>query len=138
MVTLNLLREIIIFLLIGGTSAVLYTLLGAGFTLLGAHPGLAILLTLVVLMPPTYWAQRQLTFRSDRRHRAAFPRYVGTQCIGNGIGLLGAALWPSEIARQPLIGFAVIAVVVAMTNYLCLKFWAFRETVNGRDTERAI
>ena len=118
-------REMAIFVAVGGTSALLYALLGAAFTIAGVRPSIAIIITLSLLMPPTYLAQRYLTFRSDRAHRVAFPRYVGTQLVGNGIGIICAEAFPILIASKPFLAFVVIAAVVAATNYLCLKFWAF-------------
>ena len=117
----------IIFITVGGTSAFLYVLLGGAFTMAGLRPSLAMIVTLVVLVPPTYLAQRRFTFRSGRRHQAAFPRYIGTQAIGNSIGIIGAESFPRFIASTPFLGFAVSAVTVAAINYFCLKFWAFRK-----------
>lgn len=120
-------RELCLFLLVGGSSAVAYTALNILFTVtFGLRPSLAIVATLAVLIPPTYLAQRRFTFRSARHHLSAFPRYVGTQLIGNGLALLAAELFPGAIHSQPLLAFSIIAVVVALTNYGCLKFWAFR------------
>lgn len=121
------LREVAVFLAIGGTGALLYTALNVAFTTWGGlRPSLAILLTLALLIPPTYLAQRRFTFRSDRNHAAAFPRYLGTQLIGNGLGLIAAEAFPAAIRSHPLLAFALLALVVATTNYACLKFWAFR------------
>jgi len=121
------LRELLMFLLVGGTGALIYVVLNVVFVAgAGMRPSLAILLTLAILIPPTYLAQRRLTFQSERPHSDAFPRYIGTQVIGNGIGLLGAELFPDTLRAYPLLAFGVTAVVVASTNYACLKFWAFR------------
>ena len=62
------------------------------------RPGLAIVLTLPLLMPPTYLAQRSLAFHSSRPHRAVFPRYVATQTIGNLVGIFGAELGSSLVS----------------------------------------
>jgi putative flippase GtrA len=121
------LREIVLFLVIGGMSALIYMALNVALTTLGGlRPSLAILVTLALLIPPTYLAQRRVAFRSNRNHVAAFPRYIGTQLVGNSVALLGAELFPSAIRGHPLPAFAVIAVVVAGTSYGCLKFWTFR------------
>ncbi len=122
------LREIILFLIIGGTSAFLYTGLNVLFTQAGLRPSLSILVTLLILVPPTYLAQRRFTFRSDRTHVSAFPRYVGAQLAGNALALIAAELFPSAIRANPLAAFLLIAVLVAMTNYGVLKFWAFRQS----------
>ncbi len=120
------LREIVLFLVVGGTSAMLYLALNVGFTWAGLRPSLSILCTLGLLIPPTYLAQRRFTFRSDRSHGAAFPRYMGAQLAGNGLALVGAELVPSLIRTYPLASFTFITVMVAVVNYGILKFWAFR------------
>jgi len=118
--------EIAWFLVIGGLSAVLYIVISAELTILGLRPSIALLLTLVLLVPPTYLAQRRLTFQSDLEHAIAFPRYVTTQLTGNGVGLLGAAIFPGAILRQPFLAFTIVAIGVATLNYGVLKLWAFR------------
>ena len=119
-------RELVAFLLIGGTSALLYTGLNVLFTKAGLRPSLSIVLTLAILMPPTYYAQHRLTFRSGRDHRSAFPRYVGAQLFGNVLALVAAEVFASPIRAHPLVSFLLIAAMVAGINYAILKFWAFR------------
>ena len=120
-------RELAFFLAIGGFSALCYAALNVMFTgVVGLRPSLSILLTLTILMPPTYAAQRWLTFRSTRGHAAAFPRYVATQMVGNGFGLAMAELCRETIIRHPTLAFLAVAIVVAITNYGFLKYWTFR------------
>ena len=124
------LREAVMFLAVGGTSTLAYLGLTVALTTLaGLRPSLAILVTLAILMPPTYLAQRRFTFQSQQGHFGAFLRYVGVQLIGNGIGLLGAELFSEEIRGAPWVAFTIIAGVVALVNYGCLKFWAFRQVL---------
>ena len=120
------LRELASFLVIGGTSALLYTGLNVLFTTAGVRPSLSIVITLAILMPPTYYAQHRLTFRSDRDHRSAFPRYVGAQLFGNLLALVAAELFAASIRAYPLVSFVIIAAMGAAINYAILKFWAFR------------
>lgn len=120
------LLELISFLFVGGTSALLYTALNVLFTKAGIRPSLSIVITLALLMPPTYYAQHRLTFRSGRNHRSAFPRYVGAQLFGNVLALLAAEIFAGVIRAYPLISFLTIAAMVAVINYAILKFWAFR------------
>ncbi|MBV8912546.1 MAG: GtrA family protein [Acetobacteraceae bacterium] len=119
-------REIVSFLLVGGTSALLYTGLNVLFTKAGVRPSLSIVITLVLLMPPTYYAQHRLTFQSVRNHRSAFPRYVGAQLFGNVIAMIAAEVFAAPIRAYPLVSFVIIAAMVAAINYGILKFWAFR------------
>ena len=126
MIATGQMREILVFLLVGGTSAMIYTGLNVLFTQSGLRPSVAILLTLAILVPPTYLAQRRFTFRSERGHGWAFPRYAGTQLLGNALALIAAEIFPTPIRAHPLVAFILIAIMVAVTNYGMLKFWAFR------------
>ncbi len=121
------LREIVSFLAVGGTSAAIYVILCVFFTrVCGFRPSLAIIATLGILTPPTYLSQRNLTFRSDRNHAGAFPRYLATQAAGNALAVVGSELIPALIRSQPWLAFSVVAIGVGMTNYLLLKLWTFR------------
>lgn len=119
--------EIQSFLIVGGLAALAYAALNTAFvTWGGLRPSLAILAALGLLIPPTYLAQHRLTFQSGRKHSAAFPRYVGTQLVGNALAFSMAALFAGKILDKPFLAFSTIAVGVAATNYVFLKFWAFR------------
>lgn len=120
------LRELLAFVIVGSISALLYVALNVVFAIgFGMRPGLAIMLTLALLMPPTYLAQRGLAFRSRRPHRAAFPRYVATQAIGNLVGIAIAELGAPLVSAFPWAAFTAVAVVIAGTNYFLLKLWTF-------------
>ena len=121
-------RELAIFLVVGGTSALAYTALGVLFTSgIGLRPSLAVLLSLALVLPPTYLAQKRLTFRSNRAHGSALFRYASTQAISNGVAVLGAELFADAIRAQPWLAFITIAVLVACLNYTLLKTWAFAD-----------
>lgn len=122
------LRELFLFLIIGGTGAIAYTALNYTFTKSGIRPSLSIGLTLVILIPPVYYLQHRLTFRSGRNHLSAFPRYVGAQLFGNVIAIAIAEAVPEPIEANPLPAFILIAMIVAALNYGILKFWAFSHT----------
>jgi putative flippase GtrA len=122
------LREIVLFLAVGVTSAAIYVILCVFFTrVCGFRPSVAIIATLTVLIPPTYLSQRNLTFRSERNHAGAFPRYLATQVAGNALAVLGSELVPAMIRSQPWLAFSVVAIGVAATNYTLLKRWTFRQ-----------
>ena len=122
------LRELVLFLAIGGTGAIAYTALNVFFTRAGIRPSLSIAITLVLLVPPVYVLQHRLTFRSGRNHLSAFPRYVGTQLFGNVIAMLVAEAVPEPIKAHPISAFVLMAAIVAAINYGILKFWAFRHS----------
>ncbi len=121
-------RELFLFGLIGGAGAVVYTGLNVAFTQAGIRPSVSIAMTLVLLMPPVYYLQHRMTFRSGRRHRSAFPRYVGAQLFGNVLAMIAAEIFPGPIKAYPVPSWIVIAVAVAAINYAILKFWAFRHS----------
>ena len=118
-------RELVLFLIIGGAGAIAYTALNYMFTRAGIRPSLSIALTLVVLIPPVYYLQHRLTFRSGRNHLSAFPRYAGAQLFGNIIAMAIAEAVPEPIRANPLRAFILISMIVAAINYSILKFWAF-------------
>lgn len=122
------LRELLLFLAIGGTGALLYTALNVMFTKAGVRPSVSIAITLALLIPPIYYGQHRLTFRSGRNHLSAFPRYVGAQLFGNAIAIVIAEIVPGPIKANPFTAFILIAAIVAALNYGILKFWAFRHT----------
>lgn len=122
------LRELILFLLIGGTGSVCYIALNYGFTTSGIRPSLSIAITLLLLVPPCYYLQHRLTFRSGRNHLSAFPRYAGAQMFGNIAAIGVAELFPAQIKAHPITAYVLIAAIVAALNYGILKFWAFRHS----------
>ena len=122
------LREIVLFLIVGGTGAVLYTALNVVFTKAGVRPSLSIAITVALLIPPVYYCQHRLTFRSGRNHWSAFPRYVGAQLFGNVVAMIAAELFPAPIKAYPVSSFILISIIVAALNYGILKFWAFRHS----------
>ncbi len=122
------LRELLMFLIIGGTGAVAYTALNVLFTKSGISPSLSIAITIALLIPPVYVLQHRFTFRSGRNHLSAFPRYVGTQLFGNLIAIAVALAVPEPIKANPITAFILISAVVAAINYGILKFWAFRHS----------
>jgi putative flippase GtrA len=120
-------RELVLFLAVGGSSAIIYVVLGVFFSTIGGmRPSFAIIATLLLLIPPSYLAQRSFTFRSSRCHTSAFPRYIGTQALGNTLALIGSELFPESIRTQPWLAFLIVAVGVAATNFFLLKLWTFR------------
>ena len=120
------LRELILFLLIGGTGAVAYTALNVLLTKSGVPPAFSVLITIALLIPPVYFLQHRFTFQSGRNHLSAFPRYAGTQLLGNLIAIAIAAAVPQPIKDNPITAYVLLSAIVAAINYGILKFWAFR------------
>ena len=122
------LRELFLFLLIGGSGAVAYTALNVFWTKSGIPPALSVVITICLLIPPVYFLQHRFTFQSGRNHLSAFPRYAGTQLLGNLIAIAIAATIPQPIKANPVTAYVLLSAIVAAINYGILKFWAFRHT----------
>jgi putative flippase GtrA len=119
-------RELAVFLAVGGAAAALYAGLGAAFTgWFGVRPSLSVILSVSIVLPLAYLAQRHVTFRSSRSHSTAFSRYVMTQAISNVVAIVGAELFEAEVRAYPFPAFLGIAVLVAVVNYFLLKIWVF-------------
>jgi putative flippase GtrA len=113
------------YLLVGGTSALAYILIAMALTRLGLSAGTASVGSYLLVIPPAYLGQRILTFRASQWHGVAFPKYLTLQVAGTIAGYflsnrLAELGWPGWAV------FAAVAVMVASTNFLVLKYWAFR------------
>ena len=113
------------FLLIGGTAALAYSVIAGVLVNTGLRPWVASSLAYACCVPFAYLGQKRITFKSDAKHGIALPRYIAAQLAGF---VLAGAL--SEIVLSlgqvnSYFGYAIVAVTVASTNYLLLKLWAF-------------
>jgi putative flippase GtrA len=119
-------RQIVVYCAVGSAGALGYVLLAALLTSATLVPAwIASTVAYAALIPAIYMGQRRLTFQSNASHSVAFARYVCVQ----GIGLITSAtlsqLMVAQFSRPPLLAFSVTAVIVAITNFLLLKLWAF-------------
>lgn len=111
---------------IGGAGAVGYAVLSTVLTShFGFRPSAASLTGYAAMIPPIYVAQKMLTFRSTARHAAAFPKYVAVQAIGSVIALTLSELLIAGFGFPPLVSFGAVALVIASTNFVMLRWWAF-------------
>jgi len=72
-----------------------------------------------------YLLQRSLTFRSQRAHRQAGPRYLVVQAVALGLNSLLLGLLVTRMGLHFVIGQGAALVVTTAWNYLCQKFWVF-------------
>lgn len=91
------------------------------------EPAIASLTAHIACVPPTYWCQRTLAFRSDAPHARAFWRYVALQAplvaMSTGMSwlLIGKWRWPEIPA------FVVIGLMIAAASFVMQRFWAFAQ-----------
>lgn len=121
----NCLRLTLCFLGVGGAAAVAYAALAALMTRAGVAPWIASAFCYAVLIPVVYWTQRRVTFRSNRPHSEAFPRYVATQALGLNLAVFLPLLAPKFASGQPLVFFAAVVAGISGLNFILLKFWTF-------------
>jgi putative flippase GtrA len=92
---------LILFIAVGGTAALAFILICTLLSdVFGARPAVASLIGYGVAIPPVYWAQKAITFRSRAFHRVAFPKYLTVQVIGNVLAVtLGGSVKAIRLFR---------------------------------------
>jgi putative flippase GtrA len=119
------------FTAVGLSSALLYVLLVSALLWFGSGPLVLIhCIAYALSIPYSYLAQRGFTFRSDRLHTIAFPRFLLTNALSfvlsTGIIALSAAL---DIPTATAVAAAVV--VAPSINYLCMNGWVFPERTSA-------
>lgn len=127
------LRTLLSFVSVGGSSAVAYIVASTILTRSGVAPWIASTLCYVVLIPAAYLGQRLFTFQATISHRSSFPRYVAVQFIGLALAAFLPRVFANVAKANPLAIFVAIALFIAVTNFVLLRWWAFRtDTGNSR------
>ena len=114
-------REIALFLLVGGTAALLYILIATLLeTLVGLTRPWASAVAYGLMVPPAYAAQKRFTFRSSASHSRAFPSYLLTQFVALGV----ASVVSSQLGRlPPPLAYGIAGICAAIVSFVLLKFW---------------
>jgi len=74
-----------------------------------------------------YWLNRNVTFRSIRRHAEALPRFMAL--AGAGIALNALAVWIlTATGLHYLLAQVVATAVILFFNFLVSRTWIFRKT----------
>lgn len=74
-----------------------------------------------------YLLQRSLTFRSQRGHLQAGPRYLVVQGVALGLNSFLLGLLVTRLGWHFFLGQGVALVVTTTWNYLCQKLWVFEQ-----------
>jgi putative flippase GtrA len=115
-----------LFIAVGGTATVAYILICTFFTdILGLRAVVASLMGYGIAVPPAYWAQKAITFRSRAFHRVAFPKYLTVQLVGSVVAAVLGEILVGRIGFPSLICFSIVALVVGLANFFTLKYWTF-------------
>jgi len=117
-------REKISFLLVGASASGCYILIALALSWAGLTPAVASGMAYLLCIPLAYISQRQITFRSSRRHNVALFRYVATQ----GLGLIIATatvLFASAAGIPSILAFAAADVLASVQTYVLQKHWVY-------------
>lgn len=113
------------FVITGGSAAALFFVLSFTFVRAGLPPFAGTLLAYAITLAASYTAQQAWTFRGERRHAEALPRYLAAQ-VGCALlsGLL-ARLLVNQAGLPPLPMAAVTTVTSAAASYALSRYWVF-------------
>ncbi|GLQ49270.1 hypothetical protein GCM10010872_07190 [Dyella flava] len=110
-------RRVFFFLVAGGTGFALYLVIS--YTLhYFFHVGEVISVVAGTLLPilPTFWMQRELTFRSNESHSRSFPRYFALQVCNAGFIAMLTALG-KFVGLPAVIVFPLCGLIGAVISY---------------------
>jgi|SRR5665647_266804 len=126
LVTWGLASEKVRYLVVAGTTTLVYLGLFAALLHTGLPYMVAILIAHAVMVSLAFPVYRRLIFRSTRPWQRDLPRFVSVWAGGFVAGVIGTPALV-ELAGIPPLPAQVIAVaVVAVASYLGHKFFSFR------------
>jgi putative flippase GtrA len=112
-----------LFIAVGGTATVAYILICTFFTdILGARAAAASLIGYGIVVPPAYWAQKAITFRSRAFHRVAFPKHMTVQLVGSAVAAVLGEILVARIGFPSLFCVRIVASVVVLANFFTLTY----------------
>jgi putative flippase GtrA len=99
-----------------------FALVGVVSTLLYA---LGSLVAYVLAGVFSYTAHRSFTFRSDRSHREAAPRFIGLSLVGYGIATAAPLLLTDWAGLPNVFAVALTSLVVPALNFVLMRAMVF-------------
>lgn len=121
------------FAAVGVASTLLYAGLALAATALLPGPAAVAALAAYALAAVfSYTAHRRFTFRSDRPHAEAAPRFVGLSLVGWGIAAAAPALETDWAGLPPVMPIATTVVLVPLVNFVLMRRMVFAD---GRPAE---
>lgn len=119
-------RQSIRFMLVGALSTALhYTILVALVTSGLAGPLVASTIGYLASAVLNYHLNRQLTFRSNRAHRAALPRFVAASAAGLALNGLVVWLFHDVVLLHYLVSQVLATTASMIWNFLANRLWTF-------------
>lgn len=122
--------ELCRFIVVGGASALSYSLMSAALTVwLQLVPALASTIAYISMLLPTYMIQRRFTFRSAAPMRRSLPRYIIVHSLLMAIGSICSSKLVETYGWQPLPAFLLVGPLLAASSFMLQKLWTFIEEV---------
>ena len=124
---MSLSRKIIRYAVVGviGT-AVHFGVLAALVELFGVEPVTSSTIGFIVTVIVSYVLNHRWTFRSDRGHRSALPRYIIVSITGMLLNTGIMFLTVHVFGLWYILGQCLVVVVVPITNFALNYRWSFR------------
>lgn len=122
-------RDLVAFVVVGGTGAVAFVILSAWAIGLqsGIPDWIMSALCWVALIGPVYLGHRYISFRSGVSHRQALPRYVAVQVCGIAMASLFSYLCYRILGMSTVVAAVLVTALTSGVNFAILRVWAFAE-----------
>ncbi len=122
-------RELLGFILVGGSGAVAFVVLSA--LTIGLRTGvpdwIMSVLCWLLLIGPVYLGHRAWSFRSGVSHRQALPRYIAVQICGIVLASIFSYLSYRVLGLSTVVAAMLVTALTSGVNFAILRAWAFRE-----------
>lgn len=121
-------RELLRFLLVGGTGAVLYVVLSTAALATLALPAQVISIGIhALLIPGMFYAQRAITFRSSGTLASEFAKYALLQIACISASTLLLAQFTTSDWRLNALVFTAIAAASSLLSFMICRFAIFSD-----------
>jgi putative flippase GtrA len=119
-------RQLVAYTVVGGTGALAYAAIATTLTMMGGTVWIVSTVCYALFIPVMYLAQRGWTFGSQNSHISSFPKYVVTQAFGLAIAAIVPHALVNGLGISAPIAYLFVLGIIAIGNFVVLKFWAFR------------
>jgi putative flippase GtrA len=135
-VTLNRehVRQGLVFVAVGGASALIDAGLFWLLVTLGVWPTLASVISFLSAFVVNYRGNRDLVFRA-RASKGALIRYSILVTVNLGMSAGGVAVGTGVLRLDPLVAKLATMVLVALINFFVMRFWVFRHASAAAEPE---
>ncbi len=114
------------YLVVGGLGTVTHlSLLYIAVEFFGVPPLLGSCTAFIWVVIQSYFLHRNWTFRSDREHSSALPRYLVVSGIGFAGNLAIMFVMFNILGAWYMLAQASAAIVIPILNFILNKYWTF-------------